>query len=90
MGEEGDSVVGFVGRGCCGGDEFEEMECAVEFAARVGSEDYVTVGLPFGFFAEGVGLGWEFVAGDREGFVESGEVGDDDGVGVVVCFVRRW
>ena len=63
MGEEGDSVVGLLGSGLLGGNKFEEVEGAVEFAAWVSSEDDVTVGVTFYFFAEGVGLGWEFVAG---------------------------
>ncbi len=87
MGEEGDSVVGLVGRGCCEATEFEEVEGAVEFAARVGAEDDVAVSLAFDFFAEGEGFGWEFVAGDGEGFVQGGEVGEDDGVGVVFGLV---
>jgi hypothetical protein len=49
-------------------DDGEKVEGSVEFAAWVGAEDDVAVGLAFGLFAEGVGLGWEFVAGDGEGF----------------------
>ena len=63
------------------------MEGAVEFAAGVGAEDDEAVGVAFDFFAEGVGLGWEFVAGDGEGFAEGGEVGEDDCAGVVFGLV---
>ena len=64
------------------------MEGSVELAAWVGAEDDVAVGGAFVFFAEGVGVGGEFVAGDGEGFAQSGEVGEDDGAGVFFGLVR--
>src|ERR1700751_2766187 len=45
------------------------------------------MGAAFDFFADGVRLGWELVAGDREGFVQCCEVGEDDGAGVVFGLV---
>src|ERR1700679_2434084 len=64
------------------------MKGSVELAARIGAEDDVAVDASFSFFAEGVGLGREFVAGDGEGFAESGEVGEDNGAGRVFRLVR--
>ena len=48
---------GFGGEWMLRGDQLEEMEGAVEFTARVDSENYVTTGVTFYFLAEGVGVG---------------------------------
>src|SRR5580704_8529693 len=63
------------------------MEGAVELAARVDAEDDEAVSAAFYFGAEGVGVGCEFVAGNGEGFAQGCEVGEDDGVGVVLGLV---
>jgi hypothetical protein len=54
---------------------------------RIGAQNYVTMRVTFYFWAEGVGLRGKLVAGDGEGSVQSGQVGDDDCVGVVCCLV---